>query len=211
MIDLRHSMPLWKLHRQYPDSQSYRVLIGLAAIAASALLTILGGRIDLLGSKVIAELAITACLLWFFAESSNTPFTSKLTATLILSGVAIGVAWIAFIAPSRPAGGFIDWKAHPFIFLLVGYVGATITAPLFEEKVVRGMIFHGLSKYVGPLISSILVSILFALAHSENMLWAFAVSLVLCWMMLKYGLNTYQRAIVHGSINFVIMTWYFFN
>ena len=206
-------MPLWKLHlhRQYPDSQSYRVLIGLVAIAASALLTILGGKIGLVGSKVIAELAIAACLLWFFVEPNGAPFTSKLTAALIFSGAAIGVAWIAFIAPSRPEGGFIDWKTHPFVFLLIGYVGATITAPLFEEKVVRGMIFHGLSKYVSPLVSSILVSILFALAHSENMLWAFAVSIVLCWMMLKYGLNTYQRAIVHGSINFVIMTWYLLN
>lgn len=204
-------MPLWKLHRQYPGSQSYRVFIGLAAIAASAALTILGGKIGLVGSKVIAELVIATCLLWFFVEPRNTPFTSKLTAALIFSGIAIGVAWVAFIAPSRSAGGFIDWKAHPFVFLLVGYVGATITAPLFEEKVVRDMIFHGLSKYVSPLVSSILVSILFALAHSENMLWAFAVSLVLCWMMLKYRLNTYQRAIVHGSINFVIMTWYFLN
>lgn len=202
-------MPLWKLHRLRPESQSYTALIGLIATAASALLTIAGAEIGLVGAKVIVESAIAFCLLWRFVEPPAAPFTPKLTAMLILSGIAMGAMWITFLAPDRPAGGFMDLQAHPFILLAIGYINATVTAPLFEEKIVRGLLFDGLSKHMNSLLASISVSALFGIAHMGNMVWAFAGSLALCWMMLKFTLNTYQRAIVHGTVNFVIMTWYF--
>jgi membrane protease YdiL (CAAX protease family) len=204
-------MFLGKPHRLQPESQRHTLLVGLTAIAASAVLTRAGTEIGFVGSKVVAEAAIAACLLWFYIEPSRAPFTLKLIATLISAGIALGAIWIAFFAPDKHQGGFIDWKAHPLIFIAAGYVNVTLTAPLFEEKVVRGLIFSGLSKYINSTLSSVVVSMLFAVAHSGSMVWAFIVSLVLCWMMLKYRLDSYQRAIVHGILNFMSMTWYFLN
>jgi membrane protease YdiL (CAAX protease family) len=204
-------MPWWQLHRLPADSRSYTALVGLVAIAASGLLTMAGAKIGFVGSKVIAEAVIVTCLLWLYPEKTSARSTLKLIAMLTLTGAVIGAAWIACFAPDRPKGGFIDWKAHSFILIAIGYVNAVLTAPLFEEKVLRDLIFTNFSKYLSSMLSSVSVSVLFGIAHSENIFPAFLVSMILCWMMLKYQLNTYQRAVVHGSINLVIMTWYFVN
>lgn len=198
-------------YRLQPEFQSYTILIGLAAIAASALLTMAGTEVGFVGSKVVAEATIVACLLWLYAEPNRSPFTLKLGAMLISAGMILGAAWIIFYAPDKPSGGFIDWQAHPLLFVALGYINVTLTAPLFEEKVLRGLIFDGISKYINTVLSSIVVSMLFAAAHSQSIAWAFIFSLVLCWMMLKYRLDSYQRAVVHGTVNFIIMTWYLVN
>lgn len=198
-----------KLQRLQPSSARYTVWIGLLAIVVSALVTKVGAEIGFIGATVLVEMAIAVCLLWFFVEPQSTPFTSKLVGKLVFTGMAIGAVWVVFVAPDKPAGGFLNWKAHSFVLMVVGFVSATLTAPLFEEKVVRGLLFDGLSKHINSTLASILVSILFALAHTGAIVWAFCVSLTLCWLMLKYRLNTYQRAIVHGAINLVVMGWYF--
>lgn len=198
-----------KLQRLKPEYQSYTALVGLAALFASVVLEKLGTEIGVIGSKVIAEAVVVICLLWFYPEQPSARSTLKLITLLMLAGMAIGASWIACFAPDRPAGGFMDWKAHPFILVAVGYINAVLTAPLFEEKVLRDLIFRNVSKYISTLLSSVAVSALFGVAHSGNMVPAFIISMIICWMMLKYQLNTYQRAVVHGAINLVIMAWYF--
>lgn len=87
--------------------------------------------------------------------------------------------------------------AHSFIPLALTFVSLVILPPLVEELVFRGFLFGGLRRAFSPVITALIVSILFALPHSwqstdGSTLWnaaidTFALSLVLCYLREKTG------------------------
>jgi membrane protease YdiL (CAAX protease family) len=87
--------------------------------------------------------------------------------------------------------------ASSFIPLALTFVSLVILPPLVEELVFRGFLFGGLRRVFSPIITALIVSILFALPHSwqstdGSTLWnaaidTFALSLVLCYLREKTG------------------------
>lgn len=87
--------------------------------------------------------------------------------------------------------------ADSFVPLAMTFVSLVILPPLVEELVFRGFLFGGLRRRFTPVVTALIVSILFALPHSwqstdGSTLWnaaidTFALSLVLCYLREKTG------------------------
>lgn len=71
--------------------------------------------------------------------------------------------------------------------LLAAFVGLVVLTPLFEETLLRGVLFRGLRQKLPFTVSALITSLLFGLAHMQ---WnvgvdTFALGLVLCFLVEK--------------------------
>ncbi len=190
-----------------PRAPGYAVMAGITALAVNGALMVAGQAVGIVGSKILAEAATFIVLIWLYPEPQGRRWSLNSVVAFLLTGVAIGTVWVGFIGLRLANSEASEWTNFPFFFVLLGFINACITAPLFEEKIVRHLLFRGIEDKTNSFLASIIVSIIFAIPHTGSVIWAFFVSMVLCWLTVKWALNTWQRAIVHGSINLLIMLW----
>lgn len=81
------------------------------------------------------------------------------------------------------------------------YIAAA--APTFEELAVRRLMFIGASNFIGPILSAISVSTLFALTHLGTFVVAFTASIILCSLAWK-NIDTVNRSLMHGGYNLAL-------
>lgn len=189
--------------------RNYAVWFGLFALIASATITEIGRYFDVTGSRVLSESLVFFVLVKFFPEPQSVSFKLQSVVLLISAGAFLAGIWVLCIGAWSTGEKFTEWTEYPFHVVALSYAHAVVIAPLFEEKIVRDLILPGVSEKIGSIFGSVLVSIFFALAHTDSMLWAFFFSISMCWLAIKWRLNTYQRAIVHGMTNLIIMLWIF--
>ena len=184
--------------------------IGVAVLATVLVvpLRILLGRLGVDGGTPISELLIAVVLLCIYPEQNGRAWSFRLVAALIAGGVLLGMSWVIFAAMTDNAV-FPKLEEIPSRAIWLGLLSAVVTAPLYEEKVVRQLLLDGISSLTGFLVGALVVSVMFGLAHHGTMVWAFIFSMALCWSISRFGLNTYQRAIIHGVSNLVSMSWFF--
>lgn len=87
--------------------------------------------------------------------------------------------------------------AHSVVSLALTFVSLVVLPPLVEELVFRGYLFGGLRRAFSPIVTALIVSVLFAIPHSwqstdGSTLWnaaidTFALSLVLCYLRERTG------------------------
>ena len=183
------------------------VLAGILATFVCGALVRAGETMGLIGSKPIAELLVAVVLFWIYPEKNDVRCSGKQTIQLISFGAALALFWIVVFAWGRTVFPVLPSGSELAIF--IGVLSAVFTAPLFEEKVVRHLLLVGGAGLTRPWVSAILVSVAFAVVHKGSVAWSFAFSLVLCWLALARGMGTLQRAIIHATVNALIVLWYF--
>lgn len=157
---------------------------------------------------LVFESALAILCLCLFRES-HPPKSILFASALIALGILIGLIWVLVVARNATAVEFPDITAMSGRAIAMTFMVTVVAAPLYEEKVVRHLLFDGLAEVSTPLISALIISTFFAIAHVGSMIWAFFVSMTLCYLKVRLKLNTFQLAAVHGAINFVILAWYF--
>jgi membrane protease YdiL (CAAX protease family) len=182
------------------------VLAGIVATILAGGLLRLGEASQIVGAKPLVEISIAVILFRVFPETNLAPWTIKRTAVLMALGSGLSLFWILAFAWGRTR--FPDLPKGSEFALFVGLTSAIVTAPIFEEKLVRHLILQGGARLTNAWISTFFVSIAFAFAHQHAVIWSFLVSLVLCWLALEKGAGTLQRALAHGTINSLVMLWY---
>jgi len=165
-----------------------------------------GSSWGIVGAKPAAELILSALLLMFYPDVGYRRWTWRLLWALLLGALALVLTWIVAFAWGRTQ--FLDIRSVEMSTIVVTLLGGVVITPIFEEKVVRDLLLRGLSQMAGPVLSALLVSLAFALAHEGAMVWTFIVSICLCVMALRWRVSTLQRAAVHGSMNLLIFLWY---
>ena len=183
------------------------ILAGVLAIAIFPPAKFMISYAGIDGSTPLAYLIIFLITFYLFAKEEQRKTSIFLMLNLIGTGILLGIVW-CLIFPRISGVVFPDTKELHVASFFWGYLNVVVAAPLFEEKIARGIVFDGIAQKVGNLLSSLIVSFFFALAHTNSMIWAFLISVVLCWMKCELHLNTFYRAITHGTINAFIMTWY---
>lgn len=161
----------------------------------------------MIGATPISELLVALVLFWLYPEKGRTRYSWVQVLRLIGIGIALALFWIFAFAWGRTV--FPVLPSGSEVAVIVGLMTAVITAPLFEEKIVRYLLLEGGAGFIGPWAASILVSLLFALAHQGSVIWSFVFSLAMCWLALARKVGTLQRAIIHGTVNAIIFGWYF--
>ena len=188
-------------------SPRYAVIAGITALAVNGALVVAGNAAGIAGSKILAESATFIVLIWLYPEPQGRRWGLNSVVAFLMTGVAIGAVWVGLIGIKLTNSEASEWTGFQFSSVVLGFINACITAPLFEEKIVRHLLFRGIEEKTNSFLASIVVSTIFAIPHAGSVVWAFFVSMVLCWLTVKWALNTWQRAIVHGSINLLIMLW----
>jgi membrane protease YdiL (CAAX protease family) len=186
---------------------AFRLLLaGALATFACGVLIWLGEVLGLMGAKPITELLAAVVLLKIYPEKAAS-WKTKRVVGLISIGVGLGLFWVVVFAWGNT--GFPDLSTFSRQAIFTGVLSAVVTAPLYEEKVVRQLLLQGAAGFVNPWIAAIFVSIMFAAVHRGALIWSFIVSMTLCWLVIVKGIGTLQRALVHGVINSLVMLWYF--
>jgi len=188
-------------------SPRYAVIAGITALAVNGALVVAGNAAGIAGSKILAESATFIVLIWLYPEPQGRRWGLNSVVAFLMTGVAIGAVWVGLIGIKLTNSEASEWTGFQFSSVVLGFINACITAPLFEEKIVRHLLFRGIEEKTNSFLASIVVSTIFAIPHAGSVVWAFFVSMILCWLTVKWALNTWQRAIVHGSINLLIMLW----
>ena len=191
-----------------PDSPRHAFIVGIVATVASSLILEAARVFDLVGAGPCTEAIIAFLLIRIYPEPRSLRWSFKSVALLLAAGLLLALGWIGAIGWWQVSSRFTEWTQYPFYFIVIGFISAVVTAPLFEEKVVRHLLLCGAARITNTLFASILVSALFALAHPGNRIWSFIVSVLLCWLAIKWGANSFQRAIVHGTLNLMVMLWH---
>lgn len=153
------------------------------------------------------ELFLAVILIRIFPEKLTVCWSLRRVLGLLALGAVLAIFWMTVIAWGNTR--FPDLSTFSTAAIVIGVISSVATAPIYEEKVVRHLLLQGLSGYTNRWVAAVLVSAVFALAHQGAVAWSFLVSLVLCWLAIVKSIGVMQRAIVHGTINLLIMLWYF--
>jgi membrane protease YdiL (CAAX protease family) len=125
---------------------------------------------------------------------------SLLSILLFITGIVIGSLY--FFAYYNDTVihivGVNGQNKHGALILLI--LNITVAIPLIEEKIIRSLIYKGLSDRSNPVLSAVFVSLVFGLAHGGNEIFASLFSLLLCLLAQK-NINVFDRAILHGAYN----------
>lgn len=163
---------------------------------------------DVFGSKAMVEFAAYLVCMWFFPTEQRAVWSVRLILALIAIGIIGGILWVAVVGyPQRNELHFLTWDQVPISYYLLGLVTGCVVSPLFEEKIVRNLLLSGASQYLGKFLASLAVSALFAWVHTDGMVFAFVASIALCAGFYVFKLDTVQRSVIHGFVNFVITHW----
>lgn len=148
-------------------------------------------------ASTLVLVPVIAALVAIFPEPLN---VGKITILWAIAGIGLGLGF--FEIKYSKTGASLQSLAG--VAAYVYYIASVaIFQPLFEEIVVRKLLFLGAAKIVGPILSAIFVSILFALVHRDICVFAGAFSLVMCWMA-WHGISTFNRTVLHGCYNLTI-------
>lgn len=184
----------------------FLVLVGLVATFAAGGLFWLGATLGLAAIKPLVEGGFALALLSFYPERGAQPWSVRLAVGLVLLAITMALGWITIFAWGNTR--FVDVATLNGATIALTLASGVVTAPLFEEKVVRGLLLDGVAALTKPLISAVAVSVVFAMAHQGAVIWSFFVSMVLCGLALAWRINTFQRALVHGVLNLMVLLWY---
>lgn len=170
------------------------VVVSVLVAVADVLLTRAGMGRNL--SRLAFMGAIDVVIVWLLAE----PWRPSLrTMTLFVGGGLLGAGY--FLA--NYAREQIHISASSPVDYIYYFASAVLIAPIFEEAVVRRLMFFGAAEWMGAVASAILVSALFAVTHSAIPVFAFGFSLGLCFLAWR-GVKTLDRAVFHGSYNLIL-------
>ncbi len=189
-----------------PESGRLFLAGSLASLLCGALMALMS-YVGAVGAKPLAELLVALVLMKLYPEGNAVSWSGRFVLLLCAIGTALALSWVAIFAWGNTK--FFDTANASVVALVTGCVSAVLTAPIFEEKVVRHLLLQGAVGIIGRWWASLFVSVVFALVHTGAMIWAFAVSMVLCWFALAKGFSSAQRAVIHGVVNGIIMLWYF--
>jgi membrane protease YdiL (CAAX protease family) len=101
-------------------------------------------------------------------------------------------------------GGITYRGSFTSIVAAVGIFNQSLIVPFYEEITVRTFLFFGIAKYLGFVLSSVAGSVLFGLAHGNISIFAFFVSVLLCYIAYR-RVGVFDRTVLHGSYNFVLI------
>ncbi|MCL1877170.1 CPBP family intramembrane metalloprotease [Candidatus Saccharibacteria bacterium] len=88
--------------------------------------------------------------------------------------------------------------------LVIIFIALVVIAPLFEEMIMRGFLFKKIRKNVPFIVTAVVVSLLFALAHGQVNagIMTFTLSMFCCWIREKTG-AIWGGIFLHAVNNFV--------
>lgn len=179
-------------HRHYLAAG---ILASLLAGVGKGLLVGMGLDGDI--STLVIMLPMVVALFALFRE----PFgASAISAVMLATGLLGGLLYYWTYYLGKPI--HIDspngvWGAALYL------ANGAVIIPLFEEMVVRRLLFFGLSVHMKTWLAAIVVSVLFGLTHQGSVVFTFFFSILMCVLAARQ-VGTVNRALLHGGFNLAL-------
>lgn len=181
------------------NSKKYFLIAGVMASIfvgiGKGLLVRLGFDKDL--SDLLLMPLVIIILFFFFKERLSVGILSII---MLLVGLSLGFGYYYLFYLHEPIH---IQSSNGMLGIIVYMINGVVLIPLFEEKVVRQLLFFGLSARINIWLAGIVVSTIFAVAHAGAMLSAFFLSIVMCILAAR-RIGTFNRAILHGCFNLAL-------
>ncbi|WP_282297418.1 CPBP family glutamic-type intramembrane protease [Stenotrophomonas sp. PS02289] len=204
------------MKRPLPTPENFLICAAVSWVAVSFIGALLADA-GIYGAKIITEAMAFLLMVALFPEEPRRPWSVTVLVVALTVAAAFFAVWlIVYALPDAKRLSFPDPQRLKRIDIVAGFIGAAVVSPLFEEKLARHLALRGiegvtpswLSRLVSPRVLAILiVSTIFALAHSDMAIPAFAFSLTLSWLALKHEFGLSQRALLHGIYNAALLSW----
>ena len=123
---------------------------------------------------------------------------------LALSMILLGVSRLIFPDVNLDQRQEIGFTGVQGIELALVFISLVVIPPIVEELVFRGFLFKAYGRRFGFILGSVLVSVLFGLAHGQLNVGidVFALSLCLCYLRIKTD-SLWPSILLHATKNFV--------
>lgn len=138
-------------------------------------------------------------------------------------GLGVGLAWwlavdvlglLVFVEavgyePPPVQQELVDALGAPGLARVAAWLAIVLIAPVGEEIVFRGIVFLGLTRWLGPVPAALISSVVFGLIHVQAdlaataflALYAVPFGLLACWLLHRFG-NLWLPIGVHAVSNF---------
>ncbi|MDR0591410.1 MAG: CPBP family intramembrane metalloprotease [Candidatus Nomurabacteria bacterium] len=157
------------------------------------------------------ELGVQRWPSWMDILLSPAAFIVYMIAAAILTTLAAGVLPWYDVNQAQDVGFSNDNLVSQVDYILA-FISLVVVAPVVEEMIFRGYLYGKLRGYVGIVVSTLIVSVLFGVAHGQ---WnvgvnVFAMSLVLCGLRELTG-NIWSGVLLHMLKNGIAYYFLFVN
>ena len=124
---------------------------------------------------------------------------------LALAGILPAALWLCFNREGRINVNGDTSAVNLLMYYCLHLMNISLIIPLYEEKIVRGLLLRGIEKLTGSLGAIIITSFLFGVAHRGNEWLTFVYGAVLAaWAATCMRMGAFERSIIHGAYNFTI-------
>lgn len=191
------------------SSGKYPVLLGTLATLVLGIMGSVASKFWPHADAIYLLSSIIISLLLFKIFPENGMILSRLTAVMPVFGVTSAFIYMWIYHDFRVANNALRNLGWTDYFILI--TGTCIVTPVFEELVVRRLLFLGVCRWfrgsfewLGVFFGALAVSFLFAMVHHGMVVYAFIFSIVMCFMAWK-GVHTINRSIFHGVHNLIVI------
>ena len=191
--------------------QAHPKIQGIFWIISTAILTIVPNELVKFmwkfTGKNIAEFAVTAItipILFMLQKEQCRKFMGRRIPMLALAGILPAALWLCFNREGRINVNGDTSAVNLLMYYCLHLMDISLIIPLYEEKIVRGLLLRGIEKLTGSLGAIIITSFLFGVAHRGNEWLTFVYGAVLAWAATCMRMGAFERSIIYGAYNFTI-------
>lgn len=123
---------------------------------------------------------------------------------LLLAGIAPAALWIAMQGEFSLDENGVVLSEVPWLVFANYFLNSIVIVPVYEEKIVRGLLLRGAAAFLSRPLAIFATSALFAYAHKGDEISSFLFAIVLAYLALYRNMGAIERAIIHGSYNATI-------
>ena len=135
------------------------------------------------------------------AKGRRQKITSRNLLFMALGGVSAATVFSLFMGDIKING---DPASIPWFHYVAAVLHGSVLAPLYEEKLCRGLQLKGMQAIAGSVVAILLTSAFFGFVHKGNEIATSIHAVILACMALYFRIGVIERAVAHGAYNFAL-------
>ena len=158
---------------------------------------------EILGENVARSISLLVVIPFVFAlqKEDARKITSRNLLFMALGGVSAAAVFSLFMGDIKING---DPASIPWFHYVAAVLHGSVLAPLYEEKLCRGLQLKGMQAIAGSVVAILLTSAFFGFVHKGNEIAASIHAVILACMALYFRIGVIERAVAHGAYNFAL-------
>ena len=158
---------------------------------------------ETMGRNVASCISLLIVIPFVFAlqKEDARKITSRNLLFMALGGVSAATVFSLFMGDIKING---DPASIPWFHYVAAVLHGSVLAPLYEEKLCRGLQLKGMQAIAGSVVAILLTSAFFGFVHKGNEIATSIHAVILACMALYFRIGVIERAVAYGAYNFAL-------